>query len=77
MFEKPFVGTAPDYSENKHWLALPETPDKPVDLIFLYPSSCNDPEADIICDIDNSSMVEGAKRNFAHEATAFEGVANR
>ena len=76
MFEKPFVGTAPDYSENKHWLALPETPDKSVDLIFLYPSSCNDPEADIICDIDNASMVEGAKRNFAQEATAFEGIAN-
>ena len=76
MFEKPFIGTAPDYSENKHWLALPENPDKSVDLIFLYPSSCNDPEADVICDIDNLSMIEGAKRNFAHEATAFEDVAN-
>ena len=76
MFEKPFTGTAPDYSENKHWLALPENPDKSVDLIFLYPSSCNDPEADVICDIDNLSMIEGAKRNFAHEATAFEDVAN-
>ena len=43
MFEKPFTGTAPDYSENKHWLALPKNPDKSVDLIFLYPSSCNDP----------------------------------
>ena len=76
MFEKPFIGTAPDYSESKYWLALPETLDNEVDLIFLYPSSCNDPEADIICEIDNPSMIEGAKRNFAHEATAFEGVAN-
>ena len=76
MFEKPFIGTAPDYSENKHWLALPETLDKSVDLIFLYPSSCNDPEEDIICDIDNASMMEVAKRYFAQEATAFESIAN-
>ena len=76
MFEKPFIGTAPDYSESKYWLALPENVDKKVDLIYLYPSSCNDPEADIICDIDNLSMVEGAKKNFAQQASAFETVAN-
>ena len=76
MFERPFIGTAPDYSEGEKWLALPENTDKAVDLIFLYPSSCNDPEADIICEIDNLSMIEGAKRNFAQEASAFEGIAN-
>ena len=76
MFEKPLIGTAPDYSKSEKWLALPENPDKAVDLIFLYPSSCNDPEADIICEIDNPSMIEGAKRNFAQQASAFEGVAN-
>lgn len=76
MFEKPFIGTAPDYSESEKWLALPENLDQPADLIFLYPSSCNDPEADIICEIDNPSMIEGAKRNFAQEASAFDGVAN-
>ena len=76
MFEKPLTGTAPDYSENKNWLALPENPDKDVDLIYLYPSSCNDPEADIICEIDNPSMVEGAKRNCTQQASAFEPVAN-
>ena len=76
MFEKPFVGVAPDYSESDFWLSLPENPDKDVDLIFLYPSSCNDPEADVICEIDNESMIEGAQRNFAQEATAFEPVAN-
>ena len=50
--------------------------DQPVDLIYLYPSSCNDPEADILCDIDNLSMVEGAKHNCAQQASAFEEVAN-
>ena len=76
MFEKDFVGEAPDYSDSENWLALPEKPDKDVDLLFLYPSSCNDPEANIICEIDNASMREGAKNYFAIEATAFDGVAN-
>ena len=39
-----------------------------MDLIYLYPSSCNDPESDVICAIDNPSMIEGAKRNFAQQA---------
>ena len=47
-----------------------------MDLIYLYPSSCNDPKSDVICAIDDQSMVEGAKRNFAQQATAFEPVAN-
>lgn len=76
MFEKEFIGTAPDYSENENWLAIPEKLDKKVDLIYLYPSSCTDPDADIICNIDNPFMIEGAKRNFAQQASAFETVAN-
>ena len=76
MIKKPFVGTAPDYSESKHWLARSEEPEKPVDLIFLYPSSCNDPKADVICAIDNKSMVKGAARNLSQQAAAFAPVAN-
>ena len=76
MIKKPFVGTAPDYSESKHWLARPDAPEKPVDLIFLYPSSCNDSKADVICTIDNRSMVKGAARNLSQQAAAFEPVAN-
>ena len=76
MFSKPFIGTAPDYSRAENWLNLPERVDKAVDLIFLYPSSCNDPKSNVICDIDDPSMIEGAKRYFAQEASAFEPVAN-
>ena len=76
MYSKPLIGNAPDYSRKENWLSLPEKADKPVDLIYLYPSSCNDPESDVICAIDDRSMIEGAKRNFAQQATAFEPVAN-
>ena len=76
MFSKPFIGTAPDYSRAENWLNLPERVDKAVDLIFLYPSSCNDPKSNVICEIDDPSMIEGAKRYFAQEASAFEPVAN-
>ena len=54
----------------------PENPVKPVDLIYLYPSSCNDLRADTICEIDNKSMIMGAKRNFSQQAAAFAPVAN-
>lgn len=37
MLERPFVGTPTDYSMKEHWLALPDKPDKPVDLLCLYP----------------------------------------
>ena len=76
MKTKRLIGMAPDYSRSENWLSLPQTADKAVDLIYLYPSSCNDPEADVICTIDNPSMIEGAKRNFAQQATAFEPIAN-
>ena len=73
---KSFVGTASDYSRKENWLSLPENPDKAVDLIYLYPSSCHDPEADTICTVDNPSMIESANRIFAQQATAFEPVSN-
>lgn len=73
---KPFVGTPTDYSKSERWLVRPENPDKPVDLVFLYPSSCMDPKAGIICAVDNKSMMKGAKRNFSQQASAFEPIAN-
>ena len=73
---KQFTGTPTDYSLKEHWLAMPDHPDKPVDLVFLYPSSCHDSRAGVICPVDNRSMVKGARRNFAQQATAFGPVAN-
>ena len=73
---KPFVGVPTDYSLKNHWLIQPENLDKAVDLVFLYPSSCQDGKAGVICAVDNKSMVKGAKRNFSQQATAFEPIAN-
>ena len=73
---KPFVGTPTDYSKPERWLACPNNPNKTVDLLYLYPSSCENPKADTICAVDEPTMVLVAKRNFAQQATAFEPVAN-
>ena len=76
MYQKPLVGTASDYSKKRNWLSLPKTPDKEVDLLYLYPSSCEDPFADTICSVENPIMRLVAKRNFAQQASAFEPVAH-
>ena len=73
---KPFTGKPTDYSGREHWLARPDHPDKPVDLLFLYPSSCRDPKAGIICPVDSRSMARWARLSFSIQATAFEPVAN-
>ena len=73
---KAFTGTPTDYSARENWLARPEHPDKPVDLLFLYPSSCRDIKAGGICAVNNRSMVKGARHSFSVQATAFEPVAN-
>ncbi len=73
---REFIGTPTDYSNKKNWLALPDNSDRQVDLIFLYPSSCFDPLAGVICDVNNKSMKKFAKGMLSHQAAAFEGVAN-
>ena len=73
---KPFTGTPTDYSARKHWLAQPDHLDKPADLIFLYPSSCINRRAGVICTADDLSMITGARRNFSQQAMAFAPVAN-
>ena len=65
-----------DYSKKENWLRIPEDNKKDVDVIYLYPSSCTDPEADVICEIDNQVMKHEAKRNLMQQATAFEACAN-
>lgn len=73
---KPIVGTPTDYSNDRNWLSRPKNPDKAVDLLYLYPSSCMDPKAGTICAVDNKSMRIVARRNFTQQATAFEPTAN-
>ena len=73
---QPFTGTPTDYSRKESWLAQPDDPERAADLVFLYPSSCMDRRAGMICTVDNRSMRRGARRNFSQQATAFEPVAN-
>jgi hypothetical protein len=67
-----------DYSKPEHWLNLPSSPDKAVDVFYLYPTAwqqvnANDPN---ICEIDNPSMLKGSKIAFEDQATIFEPVGN-
>ena len=39
MFEKPFIGTPPDYSDPKNWLVLLDEATLPADVIYLYPTA--------------------------------------
>jgi len=76
LYEKPLVGTAPDYSDPALWLTCPTDLKYPVDVIYLYPSACMDPTAPLICPIDHEGMIQGAKDYFAQQASVFEGVGN-
>lgn len=67
-----------DYSKSGHWLFLPTSLNKKVDVFYLYPTSYqkvneNDPN---ICEIDNPSMLKNSKAVFQTQATAFEPIAN-
>ncbi|MDR7867932.1 MAG: DUF3089 domain-containing protein [Sporomusaceae bacterium] len=67
-----------DYSKPDRWLALPAAVEKEVDVFFLYPTAWQkvDKNEPNICEIDNKSMVQGAKAALGRQATAFEPVGN-
>ncbi len=72
------VNRATDYSKSEHWLSLPESADKKVDVFYLYPTAWqkvaqSDPN---ICNIDNPIMLKGSKLAFDRQATIFNDVAN-
>lgn len=67
-----------DYSEEEHWLALPDSTDKEVDIFYVYPTAWekSDDNEPNICEIDNESMLRGSKAAYNRQATAFETVGN-
>jgi hypothetical protein len=69
---------ATDYSVPDHWLAVPANIDKQVDVFYLYPTAWKkvNPDDPTICEIDNPSMLQGAKFTYSYQATAFETFAN-
>ncbi|MEI7425524.1 MAG: DUF3089 domain-containing protein [Candidatus Moraniibacteriota bacterium] len=67
-----------DYSISSHWLALPVSTEKAVDIFYVYPTAWQKVNKDDpnICDIDNASMLVGSKTALSRQATAFEDVGN-
>ncbi len=67
-----------DYTRSEHWLAVPDKPDKTVDVFYLYPTvyQKTSPGEPNICDIDNPVMLKYSKLAFALQASAFESVGN-
>lgn len=51
-----------DYAAAANWLAMPETPDKPVDVFYLYPTAWHKENMDEpnICTVDNATLRETA-----------------
>jgi len=76
VFEQPFMGTPTDYAGPNNWLALPEDPTLPADVIYLYPTACADPAAPCICAIDDEPTRQQARDYFAQSGSTFEGVGN-
>jgi Protein of unknown function (DUF3089) len=70
--------TPTDYSQPAHWLAVPSSPDKQVDVFYIYPTAyskeaSSDPN---FCAVDNPKMMKGAQAAFSRQATAFDPSAN-
>ncbi len=77
--EVPVMGdsiTPVDYSRSEHWLNIPDT-NYEVDVFYLYPTTWVRNEGEpYVCEIDNESMLAGAKPIYNGQATAFETVGN-
>lgn len=67
-----------DYEKTEHWLALPSSIEKEVDVFYLYPTAWHklDQNEPNICEINNPSMLKGSKTAFGRQATAFETTGN-
>ncbi len=67
-----------DYSKSEHWLSLPATAEKKVDVFYLYPTSFqkNSTTEANICAIDNPVMIKYSKLAFERQAAAFETAGN-
>lgn len=67
-----------DYSDPENWLSLPETPEKSVDAIYLYPTVYGTvvTAEDDIAHIDDVSMRIGAVFAATTQASVFEEQCN-
>src|ERR1035437_4733886 len=75
--EKGNATEATDYSIPAHWLTVPATTNKTVDVFYLYPTAWSNTDLfPVICEIDNPSMLIKAPESSALQVTAFEPIGN-
>lgn len=69
---------ATDYSNPSRWISVPVVVDKKVDVFYLAPTAWMKLEANApnICEIDDPTLLIGAKAAFGRQATAFTPVGN-
>lgn len=66
-----------DYSNSENWLALPRSPDKAVDVFYVYPTGyVADPNGPVISTIDDPGMVASAQNALGEQASAFAAIGN-
>lgn len=67
-----------DYSKAEHWLSLPASATKPVDIFYLYPTvyQKTNKEDPNVCNIDNPIMHKYSKLALDFQASAFAPVGN-
>jgi Protein of unknown function (DUF3089) len=66
------------YASTDHWLSLPDSANKSVDVFYLYPTvwaKINENDASI-CEIDNAMMLQNAPIAFSRQASLFDSLAN-
>ncbi len=66
---------ATDYSKPDNWLRIPATPDKKLDVFYLYPTTYNS-ETTIYADINDAGMRSGAAMMEQKQASAFATAGN-
>ena len=64
-----------DYSNSGNWLALPPSPDKAVDVFYVYPTEyVAGPNGPVISTIHDPGMVAGAQEALGEQASAFAAI---
>ena len=71
------TGTPTDYSDEAHWLHLPENTDKAVDTFYIYPTvvrETDDPNGDV--PLDDANLIEQTANIYENQATVYERDTN-
>jgi hypothetical protein len=72
------VGTPTDYSDKNNWFHLPESTDKPVDTLFIYPTVYINPAPDApkIVPVEDEMLRVAVKDHYPQAPILFEDLTN-